>query len=77
MHKNLQWPVLSALAVIVLILSACGQSQPDYTPFGDGMKAIGICLVVCAVVNALASLVRGENKSEPSEKKHPDDSQKR
>jgi hypothetical protein len=51
--------------VPVLLLSSCGDSGPDYTPFGDGMKAIGICLVVCAVVRALAELVQSGNK--PSE----------
>ena len=45
-----------------LLLSGCGDSGPDYTPFGDGMKAIGICLVVCAVVRALAELVQSGNK---------------
>ena len=48
--------------VLILLLSGCGDSGPDYTPFGDGMKAIGICLVVCAVVRALAELVQGGNK---------------
>ena len=50
-----------------LLLSGCGDSgpdytPPDYTPFGDGMKAIGICLVVCAVVRTLSELVQGGNK---------------
>ena len=45
-----------------LLLAGCPGSQPDYTPFGDGMKAIGICLVVYGVVQALASLVVAEDK---------------
>ena len=49
--------------VPILALAGCNVSQPDYTPFGDGMKAIGICLVVCAVVRALAELVISEIKS--------------
>ena len=45
-----------------MLLAGCPGSQPDYTPFGDGMKAIGICLVVYGVVQALASLVMAEDK---------------
>ena len=45
-----------------LLLSGCNESQPDYTPVGDGMRAIGICLVVYGVVQALASLVTAEDK---------------
>lgn len=47
---------------VTVLLGGCYQSQPDYTPFGDGMKAIGICLVVFGVVQALASLVMAEDK---------------
>ncbi len=47
--------------VPVLILSGCGDSGPDYGPVGDGMKSIAICLVVCAVVKALAELVLSQN----------------
>ena len=45
-----------------LLLAGCPGSQPDYTPFGDGMKAIGICLVVYGVVQALAILVMADDK---------------
>jgi len=54
--------------VPILLLSGCGGSGPDYSPpadygpVGDGMKAIGICLVVCAVVKALAELVQSGHK---------------
>lgn len=51
----------SAPLALCLLLSGCG-SQPDYTPFGDGMKAIGICLVVYGIVNALVALIQGENE---------------
>ena len=44
-----------------LLLGGCG-SQPDYTPFADGMRAIAISLVVFAVVQALAELVMAEDK---------------
>ena len=47
---------------VTVLLGGCYQSQPDYTPFGDGMRAIGICLVVYGVVQALASLVMAEDK---------------
>ena len=62
-----------ALACIAatLLLTGCLESQPDYTPFGDGMKAIGICIVVYGVVQALAELVKGEkpdSKNQPSRK---------
>jgi hypothetical protein len=54
-----------------LLLTGCLESQPDYTPFGDGMKAIGICIVVYGIVQALAGLVKTENpdsKNQPSRK---------
>ena len=55
--------ILAALPAI-LLLGGCRdpQPQPDYTPFGDGMKAIGICLVVYGVVQALAELVMADDK---------------
>ena len=49
---------------LILLFAGCKNSQPDYTPFADGMKAIGICLVVCAVVGALSDLVKGESKTD-------------
>ena len=45
-----------------LLLGGCPGSQPDYTPFGDGMRAIGICLVVYGVVRSLTELVMAEDK---------------
>ncbi len=60
--------------VPVLLLSGCGDSGPDYTPFGDGMKAIAICLVVAAVVRALADLAVNESdkssKDREAKRKH-------
>ena len=53
--------VIVVLPVTVL-LAGCPGSQPDYAPFGDGMKTIGICLVVYGVVQALAELVMAEDK---------------
>lgn len=50
--------------VAALILTGCGNSGPDYTPIGDGLKAIGICMVVAAVVAALADLVKSEQRQE-------------
>jgi hypothetical protein len=51
-----------AILPVTLLLAGCPGSQPDYTPFGDGMRAIGISLVVYGVVQALASLVMAEDK---------------
>ena len=52
--------ILASLAAL-LPLGGCHGSQPDYSPVGDGMKAIGISLVVYGVVQALACLVLAEN----------------
>ena len=39
-----------------LLLSGCAEAPPDYTPIGDGLKTIGICLVCFAVVQVLGIL---------------------
>ena len=52
---------LIILIMLTLVLSGCLESQPDYTPIGDGLKAIAVCLVCFAVVQVLGSLVK-ENK---------------
>ena len=54
---------ISRVAVLptTLLLGGCG-TQPDYTPFGDGMRAIGILLVVYGFVQSLTILVRAEDK---------------
>jgi heme A synthase len=47
-----------------LLLCQCGPAVthiPDYTPIGDGMKFIGICLVLAVIVAALATLVSGDS----------------
>lgn len=54
------------VALIIATLGGCAQSGPDYTPIGDGLKAIGISLVVFGVVDALADLIR--SGASPSEK---------
>jgi hypothetical protein len=46
--KSISIPAFAGL--IALALCGCGESQPDYTPFADGLTAIGICMVVAAVV---------------------------
>ena len=61
--------VLLVGSAITFLLAGCLKSQPDYRPFGDGMKAIGICLVVCAVVKALVSLIGSENGSRRRERR--------
>jgi hypothetical protein len=65
---------------VMFLLGGCSESQPDYTPFGDGMKAIGISLVVYGVVQVLGSLVQaGENKPKdpPPKPRRPRDSNRR
>ena len=52
---------LIILIPLTLILPSCMESQPDYTPIGDGLKAIAVCLVCYSVVQTLGNLVR-ENK---------------
>jgi hypothetical protein len=57
------------LVVLAALLTGCG---PDYTPIGTGMIAIGVCLVLCAIVGALADLIKGEQaKVEPTPPKRP------
>jgi hypothetical protein len=74
---------LVACISVGVLLGGCGESVPDYTPFGDGMKAIGICIVVHGIVQALAGLVKTENpdsKNQPSRKgrrSRDDDQQER
>ena len=48
----------------------CASSQPDYSPFADGMKAIGISLVVVAIVGALADLIMAEGKRPKNQPEH-------
>ncbi len=49
-----------AFFLAALAVTGCVKSGPDYTPIGDGMKAMGICLVVCSVVAALADLMKAK-----------------
>ena len=54
-------PFTAGLGTLPVLLCQCGTSlplPPDYTPFGDGLTAIGICLVCFAVVQVLGSLIR-------------------
>ncbi len=53
--------VLTAVGAAVL-LQGCSVSQPDVTPIGDGLKAIGISLVVYGVIKALVRLVRADDR---------------
>ncbi len=57
---NATLPTL-AVTLIILAFAGCARSGPDYTPIGDGLKAIGISLVVFGVVGALADLIRSES----------------
>ena len=52
----------TGLLALPLLLSQCvggSPPPPDFTPFGDGLTAIGICLVCYAVVQVLGNLVGG------------------
>lgn len=60
----------SVVALLSMVLTGCGESGPDYTPIGDGLKAIGISLVVFGVVGALADLIRSGEKP-PDEPNQP------
>jgi hypothetical protein len=48
------------LVAVAASLAGCG---PDYTPIGDGLKAIGICLVAYGVVHGLVELILSENQA--------------
>ncbi len=50
--------IRTSLLLVSLSLTGCLDSTPDYTPIGDGLKALGICLVCCAVVSVLGTLVK-------------------
>ena len=50
----------SCLVAVIVTLSGCSEAVPDYTPFATGLRALGICLVCCAAVKALAELIKGQ-----------------
>ena len=50
------------LACIAVLLGGCSVAQPDVTPIGDGLKAIGISLVVYGVMKALVDLMRADDR---------------
>ncbi|MEM7145345.1 MAG: hypothetical protein AAF591_09430 [Verrucomicrobiota bacterium] len=55
----------TSLAVAAMLLLGCGSRPgPDYGPIGDGMKMIGICLVLSALVGALAGLIAGNDEED-------------
>jgi hypothetical protein len=61
-------PILAYMAVL---LGGCTVGQPDFTPVGDGLKAIGISLVVYGVMKSLVELMRADEqkpKSQPPPK---------
>ena len=69
--KSIPIPVYAAV-----LLQGCSVAQPDVTPIGDGLKAIGISLVVYGVIKALVRLVRADDrktghKSRPEGRKTP------
>lgn len=42
---------------LAAIVPSCRPTGPDYTPFADGLKALGICLVAYGVVRSLGELI--------------------
>ena len=58
MQRSL-FPRLILAALLPLVGSQCGGPvyAPDYTPIGDGIEFIGICVVLAVLVSALAGLV--------------------
>ena len=53
----------AGILTLPVLLSQCESPSypppPDYTPLGDGLTAIGICIVCYAVVQVLGDLVGG------------------
>jgi hypothetical protein len=53
---------MTGIVTLPVLLSQCvcgSPPPPDFTPFGDGLTAIGICLVCYAVVQVLGDLAGG------------------
>jgi hypothetical protein len=51
---------LAGSLVLPVLLTHCGgpsHVSPDFTPIGDSIKFIGICVVVAVLVTTLASLI--------------------
>lgn len=64
--------LMNRIVIPALLLSSCTESQPDYTPIGDGLKTIGICLVCFAVVQVLGALSKpGRTLSGSAHNRHP------
>lgn len=47
---------MNRLFIPLLFCAGCIETTPDYTPIGDGMKTIAVCMVCYAVVQVLGSL---------------------
>ena len=58
-----------AVTLLLFLTTSCRSSQPDFTPFAVGLKALGICVVVATVVSALADLVKSETKAARKDRK--------
>jgi hypothetical protein len=51
---------LAGSLVLPVLLTHCGAPSyvtPDYTPIGDSIKFIGICVVVAVLVSTFATLI--------------------
>jgi hypothetical protein len=61
--------------VLPVVLTHCGGPSyvtPDYTPIGDSIKFIGICVVVAVLVATFANLITA-TPTPPSDDKADDD----
>ena len=61
--------ILATVMLASLALGGCIHTGPDFTPIGDGLKAIGVALVAFGVVGALTDLIRsGEQTRDQSDR---------
>ncbi len=66
---------LAGSLVLPILLTHCGGPTyvpPDYTPIGDSIKFIGICVVMAVLVATFANLITAA-PTPPSDDKTDDD----
>lgn len=60
-------PLIILTTLFAPLLSGCASSGPDFTPIGEGLKAIAIALVAFGVVGALTRLIQVDEKPRDSD----------
>jgi hypothetical protein len=56
----------------MLLCAGCQkEKQPDYTPIGNGLRALAIAFVTASVVTALAALIQHESQPNDSSRNEP------